>query len=62
MFKFFISNDLIKDDKIFKSDEDTLWVCLNCGYIHEGKEAPEKCPLCKYPRAYFKNLDSKICK
>ena len=52
----------LKDDKIFKSDEDTLWVCLNCGYIHEGKEAPEKCPLCKYPRAYFKNLDSKMCK
>ena len=52
----------LKDDKIFKSDEDTLWVCLNCGYIHEGKEAPERCPLCKYPRAYFKNLDSKICK
>lgn len=52
----------LKDDKIFKSDEDTLWVCLNCGYIHEGKEAPEKCHLCKYPRAYFKNLDSKICK
>lgn len=32
------------------------WQCMNCGYIHEGKEAPEKCPLCQYPQGYFKIL------
>lgn len=51
-----------KDDKIFKSDKKSLWMCLNCGYIYEGCEAPERCPLCKYPRSYFKKLDKKDCK
>ena len=44
----------IKNDKIFKSADVTMWQCMNCGYIHEGKEAPRYCPLCKYPREYFK--------
>ena len=30
-----------------------IWKCLNCGYIHYGDEAPEKCPLCAHPKAYF---------
>lgn len=46
--------DRIKEDKMFKKPEETLWQCLNCGYIYEGKEAPKACPLCKYPREYFK--------
>lgn len=46
--------DMIKDNKMFKSNENKLWQCMNCGYIHEGKEAPENCPLCKYPKEYFK--------
>ncbi len=46
----------IKEGKMFKSDRETEWICLNCGYIHEGKEAPMRCPLCKYPRSYFKKL------
>lgn len=54
----------IKDDKMFKCDEDDecLWKCLNCGYIYEGKEAPDKCPLCRYPKSFFKKLDSDKCK
>ena len=44
----------IKDGDMFSSKEESLWQCMNCGYIHEGKEAPKECPLCKYPRAYFK--------
>lgn len=39
---------------VFKSDKESLWKCMNCGYIYEGDEAPEHCPLCKFPRAYFK--------
>ncbi len=46
--------DKIEDGTMFKGTKDSLWVCMNCGYIHEGEEAPLFCPLCKYPRAYFK--------
>jgi len=52
----------IKDDTIFKSDKEEEWLCLNCGYIYEGTEAPMTCPLCKYPRSYFKRLDNKNCR
>lgn len=38
----------------FKRNREVIWQCMNCGYIHIGKEAPEICPLCKYPQAYFK--------
>ena len=38
---------------VFKKDKPVLWRCLNCGYIHEGAEAPEVCPACAHPRAHF---------
>lgn len=38
----------------FKKDYEVKWQCMNCGYIHVGKKAPEICPLCKYPQSYFK--------
>lgn len=44
----------IEDDMIFKSPVSVKWQCMNCGYIFMGKEAPNICPLCKYPRSYFK--------
>ena len=44
----------LEENKLYKSDKTELWECMNCGYIYEGKEAPENCPLCKYPRGYFK--------
>lgn len=43
----------IKEDKVFKKDEVVRWRCRNCGYIYEGKEAPEVCPACAHPRAYY---------
>lgn len=46
--------DKIEDGTMFRGPEGSLWVCINCGYIHEGEEAPLVCPLCRYPRAYFK--------
>lgn len=46
--------DRLDKGTMFSGPEDSKWVCMNCGYIHEGKEVPEKCPLCGYPRAYFK--------
>lgn len=43
----------IKEDKVFKRDEKTLWKCGNCGYIWEGEEAPQVCPACLHKREYF---------
>jgi len=43
----------IETDKVFKKDEDKEWECLNCGHIHRGKEAPQICPVCAHPLAYF---------
>ncbi|HOO70904.1 MAG TPA: rubrerythrin family protein [Spirochaetota bacterium] len=41
---------------VFKKPSSTMWKCRNCGYIHTGAEAPEKCPACEHPRAYFELL------
>lgn len=43
----------ILDGKVFVKDTEVTWQCRNCGYILDGKEAPEECPACKHPRAYF---------
>ena len=40
----------------FKNDVPILWKCRNCGYVYEGTEAPEKCPCCDHPKAYFERL------
>lgn len=45
--------DNLKEDAVFKCDDETVWVCRNCGYIYVGKEAPKVCPACKHPQAYF---------
>ena len=46
----------VKGNQVFKKDSVVKWKCGNCGYVHEGKEAPEKCPACKQPRAYYEVL------
>ncbi|NIN52706.1 MAG: rubrerythrin family protein [Nitrososphaeria archaeon] len=43
----------IEQDKVFKKDSIIKWKCRNCGYVYEGKEAPEECPVCKHARSYF---------
>jgi len=43
----------IKDGKVFKRDTVVKWKCRNCGYVHEGKEAPGVCPACAHPQAYY---------
>lgn len=45
--------DNLENGKVFKRDEVKKWKCNNCGYIHEGEEAPEKCPACEHPQAHF---------
>ena len=41
---------------VFKKDSVVKWKCRNCGYVHEGKEAPEKCPACAHAQAYYELL------
>ena len=46
----------LKEGKVFKKDTVVKWKCRNCGYVHEGKEAPEKCPSCAHPQSFFELL------
>ena len=46
----------IEAGTVFKSDKPRVWRCQNCGYVHEGLEAPESCPACAHPREYFQAL------
>ena len=46
----------VKEGKVFKKDASVKWHCRNCGYVFEGREVPEKCPVCKHPRAHFEVL------
>ena len=43
----------IDDEVVFSSDEDTIWICRNCGHVVIGKKAPEVCPVCAHPQSYF---------
>ena len=43
----------IKKGQVFEKEEKRLWKCGNCGYIHEGKSAPQECPACIHPQAHF---------
>ena len=43
----------VKDGLVFSKDGDKIWQCSNCGHIVVGKEAPEICPVCAHPQAYF---------
>ena len=45
--------DNLKAGNTFKGDAPLGWKCRNCGYIYEGEEAPEVCPCCAHPKAYF---------
>ena len=46
----------VKDGTVFKKPATVKWHCTNCGYIHEGPEAPDVCPACKHPKAYYELL------
>ena len=43
----------LEEGKVFTREEKIIWKCRNCGYLHEGNSAPEKCPACLHPQAYF---------
>ena len=52
-------NDLaanIEAGRVFKRDGVVIWRCINCGYLHEGTEAPQNCPACAHPRSWYELL------
>lgn len=46
----------LSEDRVFKRDKEVMWRCRNCGYLHTGKQAPDKCPACVKPQGYFELL------
>ena len=44
--RFGIFADLMAQGKLFREDEPVIWLCMNCGHIHEGTEPPQNCPVC----------------
>lgn len=55
--RFRMFAEFIEKDQLFKSDEQTAFMCLNCGYIYYGSEVPEICPLCKEEQGHFVRLE-----
>lgn len=54
--RYTILADKLEQGKLYQSEEEVEWKCLNCGYIHKGKSAPDKCPLCQKPQGYYMQL------
>lgn len=46
----------VENSKVFKRDTAVVWRCMNCGYLHEGPEAPQSCPACAHPQSYYELL------
>ena len=53
-YKALASN--LEAGRVFKRNGKVIWRCMNCGYLHEGEEAPSVCPACAHPQAYFELL------
>ena len=49
--------EAIESGTMFKREKKVAWVCLECGYIHYGKEPPERCPSCGHPKSYYVAMD-----
>jgi len=43
----------LNDGHVFEREDKIVWKCRNCGYLHEGEKAPQKCPACLHPQSYF---------
>ena len=46
----------IEADRVFKEDTEKSWICKKCGYVHKGNKAPDVCPACAHPQAYYERL------
>ncbi|MBM3311955.1 MAG: rubrerythrin family protein [Candidatus Aminicenantes bacterium] len=45
--------DNVESGRVFKKGKAVRWICRNCGYVHEGSDAPQMCPACQHPQAFF---------
>ena len=45
--------EMVEKGTVYKRESSVRWKCSKCGYVHEGKEPPEKCPSCKHPKEYY---------
>ncbi len=54
--RYNILADKLEKGTLYKSESEVEWKCLNCGYIHKGIEAPDKCPLCKKPQGWYMQI------
>ena len=48
---------LLEENKLFVSDVECKWMCLNCGFVYEAKQVPDKCPVCDHDKGYFIRLE-----
>lgn len=55
--RFQMFGKLMEEGRLFVSDVETGWVCLNCGHVHQGKEAPQTCPDCQHEQGYFIRME-----
>lgn len=55
--RFGLFADLLEQNRLFISDVESGWMCLNCGYIYSGTSVPKICPVCEHDRGYFIKLD-----
>nr|WP_203558219.1 rubrerythrin family protein [Bacteroides sp. 214] len=46
----------VEENRVFAKEEKVVWQCRNCGFMHEGKEAPQTCPACLHPQAHFEEM------
>ena len=51
--RYNILAERVANGEVFKRTQNIKWKCRNCGYVHDGPEAPEECPACKHPQAYY---------
>ncbi|HQK80152.1 MAG TPA: rubrerythrin family protein, partial [Syntrophales bacterium] len=57
-YRAFIAN--IANGEVFKKKQPVKWHCINCGYVHEGMEAPKNCPACLHPQSYYEVLAENV--
>ena len=51
--RYLALDDNITEGKVFKREKPVRWICRNCGYVHEGPQAPDVCPACAHPQAHY---------
>ena len=57
-YRAFVEN--IEKNRVFEKDGKVMWQCRNCGFIYEGTKAPEVCPACLHPKAYFEVMKTNM--